>query len=142
MSRKPRARPRAPRGAKADEDALSALEERYAREGTAPAGTSVGVSTSRRLDGQSPASEEVASSSPVRAQVKRPPKPTGPGIVWREGRLLADGSRRGAGWLRRMTVYLPPELARRLEVETLETGEDKSAVISTALADWLDARGR
>jgi len=41
-----------------------------------------------------------------------------------------------------MTVYLPPELARRLEVETLETGEDKSAVISTALADWLDARGR
>ena len=101
---------------------MAALEERYQAEGAAPAGERSDVSTLRR-------------------SVARGPKPAGPGITWRDGRVLGDGSRRGAGWVRRMTVYLPPELARRLEERALADGEDRSALIASALGSWLDAEG-
>lgn len=72
-------------------------------------------------------------------QKLRPPKPPGAGVAWREGRLTADGTRRGAGWVRRMTVYLPPDLAMKLDLRAAELGEDKSALIAEAVARLLEA---
>jgi len=62
-------------------------------------------------------------------------------IVARSGRLRADGTRTGARELRRSTVYLPPELARRLDVHAAEHGREKSAVVADALAAWLERKG-
>ena len=59
-------------------------------------------------------------------------------IVARSGRLRADGSRSGARDLRRATIYLPPDLARRLDVFAAEHGRDKSDVVAAALAALLD----
>lgn len=63
-----------------------------------------------------------------------------PRDVVRVGRLRADGTRAGARVLRRSTVYLPPELAQRLDVAAATTGRDRSEIIADALAAWLDAR--
>lgn len=59
-------------------------------------------------------------------------------IVARSGRLRADGTRTGARELRRSTVYLPPDLARRLDVFAAEHGRDKSDVVAEALAALLE----
>ena len=59
-------------------------------------------------------------------------------IVARSGRLRADGTRTGARELRRATVYLPPDLARRLDVFAAESGRDKSDVVAEALAALLE----
>jgi len=52
---------------------------------------------------------------------RRPAKPPGAGITWRSGRVLADGSRRGAGWVRRMTVGFNIATARLGTVTTVWT---------------------
>jgi len=70
---------------------------------------------------------------------KRPDVQTSedPRVVERLGRLRSDGTRAGARTLRRSTVYLPPELARRLDVYAAEHGRDRSDVIAEALAAWF-----
>lgn len=64
----------------------------------------------------------------------------GRGVVERVGRLRADGSRSGARTLRRMTIYLPPELARELEVHTLQCDDTVSNVIADAVRVYLDRK--
>jgi hypothetical protein len=59
------------------------------------------------------------------------------GIIERPGRVLADGSRRGARTLRRMTCYLDPELGRRLRAHALDRGQSMSDVIAEALDAYL-----
>lgn len=145
---RPRARPRAPRS-RADDSAMQALEERYAREGSGPAGTARTTTpkpaprvtpTTERLDVQTSKHLNAQRTEKASELSARPPKPPGPGIVWRDGRVLANGGRRGAGWLRRLTVYLPPELARRVDVSAATTGADKSTIIVEALHQWFEAR--
>lgn len=43
--------------------------------------------------------------------------------------------------LRRMTVYLPPELAKRLKLAGIEHERDMSDIITEAVGSWLDANG-
>ncbi len=50
------------------------------------------------------------------------------GIVERDG---------GKKLLRRLTIYLPPELAQRLAVRAAETGDDMSAIVAEALSRSL-----
>jgi hypothetical protein len=59
------------------------------------------------------------------------------GIIERPGRVLADGSRRGARTLRRLTVYLDPELAKRLQGRAAERDQSMSDVIAAALEAHL-----
>jgi hypothetical protein len=42
---------------------------------------------------------------------------------------------------RRMTIYLPPELAQRLKLHSVTTGEDMSDVVARALEAHLGAGG-
>ncbi len=58
------------------------------------------------------------------------------GLVEMPGRLLGDGSRRGAATKRRTTVYLPPELAIALGKEAL----DRSMSMSDVVTELLSAR--
>ena len=37
-----------------------------------------------------------------------------------------------------MTVYVPPELGRKLDAHAVEAGQEKSAVIAEALAHYLE----
>lgn len=140
---KPRAVPRRPR-VEVDAAAAAALEERIARSerGTdvsAQGESEKGQPQAARREGTPRRSNAQTSK---RSRTQRPPKPKGPGITWRDGRVLADGSRRGAGWVRRMTVYLPPELAHDLDVAAAERGEDKSAIVADALARTLGTGSR
>lgn len=59
------------------------------------------------------------------------------GVVEMPGRLLADGSRRGAKTARRLTVYLPLEVATELGVRAAREGKTLSDIASTALAQAL-----
>ena len=59
-------------------------------------------------------------------------------LVVRRGRLRGDGSRAGARTLRRLTCYLPPELAQRLDVFAATHGRDRSDVLTDALAVYLE----
>ncbi len=59
------------------------------------------------------------------------------GIIERPGRVLADGSRRGARTLRRLTAYLDPELAARLRAHALDRDATMSDVIASALDAYL-----
>lgn len=63
------------------------------------------------------------------------PATNDPRDVVRKGRLRADGSRSGAKVLRRLTIYLPPELAQKLDVEAATSGRDKSELVAEALAE-------
>jgi len=115
--------------------------------------TSEGDETSERSDVQtSKRPEETSERSDVktskpkpvpkpkrRKAVRRPPKPKGTGIQWRAGRLLGDGSRRGAGWVKRATIYLEPELAARLDQRARAKGQDVSTVVSAAVRAYLDS---
>lgn len=40
--------------------------------------------------------------------------------------------------LRRKTLYLPPDLALRLDVHAARKGLDQSEIAASALAEWLD----
>lgn len=133
---KPRAVPRRPR---VDPTAAAALEERISKNERGSESSIQGESDKRPVSERPDAQTSKRSGA---TRQKRPPKPKGPGVTWREGRLLADGSRRGAGWVRRMTIYLPPELARKLDVEAAERGEDKSTIIAEMLVDGLDRLSR
>lgn len=61
-------------------------------------------------------------------------------LVVRRGRLRGDGSRAGARTLRRLTCYLPPELAQRLDVFAATHGRDRSDVLADALDAWLERK--
>lgn len=117
---KPKIVPRLPQGHRApvDDAAATALLARLEARESAPAPSLVPV-TSRA--------------------VAVPSSATGndPRDVVRKGRLRADGTRSGARVLRRSTVYLPPELAQRLDVEAAKVGRDRSEIIADALAAWL-----
>ena len=67
---------------------------------------------------------------PKRLAVSRPVVPTNPTLVQRR-----DGRQ-----LRRMTVYLAPELAKRLQHHCVETDQDMSDVIQEALGALLARR--
>ena len=59
------------------------------------------------------------------------------GIVRRVGRPRADGTRAGARTLRRMTVYLPPDLATRAKVAAAAEDRPASDLIAEALERYL-----
>lgn len=61
--------------------------------------------------------------------------------VERVGRVLGDGSRRGARTVRRLTVYLGASLGQRLELYSATTGDQKSDVVERAVAAYLDTLG-
>jgi hypothetical protein len=61
-------------------------------------------------------------------------------LVERRGRLRGDGSRAGARTVRRLTCYLPPELAQRLDVFAVTHGRDRSDVLADALDAWLERK--
>jgi hypothetical protein len=61
-------------------------------------------------------------------------------IVTRKGRILADGSRTAAPPRIRLTVYLEPDLGRRLDVYAASHGRERSGVLGEALAAWLASR--
>ncbi len=66
-------------------------------------------------------------------KTERPAPPAAPRVA--EGPSVATR----AGERREVTVYLPPELARRLSVRCLELDRDVSNVVSEALVSALDA---
>lgn len=84
----------------------------------------------------------MASKKPPVA-IRRPPKPAhapDPDAFVSGGkRSSAQTSKRSTvkradgRELRRMTIYLTPELAKRLAVHCAETGEDMSAFVATAV---------
>lgn len=47
-------------------------------------------------------------------------------------------TRRDGRELRRLTLYLPADLARRLAVASAEADRDMSALVAEALADYLE----
>ena len=59
-----------------------------------------------------------------------PKPPTGKAIV----------ARKSGATLRRMTVYLPLELAKKLQRAALESERDMSAIIAEAVEAWLHPR--
>lgn len=117
--------PRMP-GQRATETDWQRLEREIAAKGEAVAGTPLSAAVA-----------PVEASSPPDVQTSERPAP---GLVQRRGRILADGSRRGARTLRRTTVYLPPELAQRLTVHSASTGRQLSELVAEAVAAYLDGR--
>jgi hypothetical protein len=63
--------------------------------------------------------------------------PTDRRLVARKGRILADGSRTDAPPRLRLTVYVEPDLGRRLDVYVASVGRERSECIAEALAAWL-----
>lgn len=61
--------------------------------------------------------------------------------VLRKGRLRADGSRTPARVLRRLTVYIAPELGDALDVAALSAKRDKGDIAADAIAEWLAKNG-
>jgi hypothetical protein len=59
-------------------------------------------------------------------------------LVKRRGRPLADGSRRNARTLRRLTCYLPPDLALALDIAAVKANRSRSDVLADALAVYLE----
>ena len=59
-------------------------------------------------------------------------------LVKRRGRPLADGSRRNARTLRRLTCYLPPDLALALDIAAVKANRSRSDVLTDALAVYLE----
>ena len=59
-------------------------------------------------------------------------------LVTRRGRPLADGTRRNARTLRRLTCYLPPDLALALDVAAVKRNRSRSDVLADALAAYLE----
>lgn len=55
-------------------------------------------------------------------------------IIELKGRIRADGSRVGAGLARKMTIYLPLEVAQELEMEKVQRRMDFGAIVAEALA--------
>lgn len=73
-------------------------------------------------------------SRPTVQSTDRPVDPTiGLPLVRRRGRILADGSRRGAGIAAKLTAYLPPERARALEQRATAERKTLSELVDEAL---------
>lgn len=85
----------------------------------------------------------------VPARVEPPPPPPPPAPVMRDppgvmrlpGRLLKDGSRRGAKVVRRVTVYLPVPVAEVLEERAFEWRMRLSDVATLALMEAFGLEG-
>ena len=66
-----------------------------------------------------------------------PEAPVGRGIVDMPGRRLKDGTRKGAKTARRMTFYLPVEVADELEARAFKRKRTLSQVAGEALAEAM-----
>lgn len=77
---------------------------------------------------------KAAAKAKPKTKAAASPKPRN--IVERVGRVTRDG-RTNARTLRRMTVYMPPELANQLELRALSSGKNKSTLITQAVAAFL-----
>ena len=126
MQHKPRAIPRRPGRKSVDEAAAQALEMKLeAREGSA-----VPMSSERsdvRTFSDEPAEpNQISRTAEAGADDDKR-------IVRRKGRMRSDGSHDGARTLRRLTVYLPPELARDLDILAAQRGRDRSSLITEAV---------
>ena len=99
------------------EDAIRRLEER-----TEARGQGTSVQTSERSN----------------VRTSKHPDAQDPGIVQRVGRLKADGSRTEAKILRRLTVYLDPDVAKDLDRRATEEGVNRSDLIQAAVVAFLD----
>jgi hypothetical protein len=72
---------------------------------------------------------------PERPAVKAPERPSAKPSPTRSAMVTRSDGRE----LRRMTIYLPADLAKRLAVRCAELDADLSAVIAEAVAKHLDA---
>lgn len=72
---------------------------------------------------------------PERPAVKAPERPSDKPSPTRSAMVTRSDGRE----LRRMTIYLPADLAKRLAVRCAELDADLSAVIAEAVAKHLDA---
>jgi hypothetical protein len=104
---------------------------------------SVADATRRAVD---PRAAELAIERIAREQVaptRQAPANAGPGILVRQGRLLADGTRRGGRTLRRMTMVLPldvaDELERRARARRMSHSDLTAEVLAEAWAITLEA---
>lgn len=88
----------------------------------------------------------VAGQRPHLVEASEPAKPQAEpvrgtrGIVARKGRILADGSRRGKRDLRRVTVYLPPDLAQKLSRHCFDSQRQISDFVAEAVTAALAGR--
>jgi hypothetical protein len=80
--------------------------------------------------------EKFVSGAPERPEVRAPGR-SDPQTL--EKSLTAKGlvERKDGKVRRRMTVYLPPDLARSLMLRSLETGEEASELVSRAVSRFL-----
>lgn len=64
-----------------------------------------------------------------------------PRVVTRKGRLRADGTRTEGGDAARLTVYLPPDLAKELDVCAARLTRGRSSIVAEALGAWFSKEG-
>jgi hypothetical protein len=93
------------------------------------------------------AGQRTAGTSPTSVQTSKRPSASESAegdrrVVVRKGRIRADGSRTEAPPRLRLTVYLPPELGRALDVHAASTGRERSTIIAEALAAYLERSGQ
>jgi hypothetical protein len=89
------------------------------------------VAAVKRSDVVTPDSSDARTSESSGASIPRR------GIVSRPGRVLADGSRRGARDARKLTLYVPPDLGVELDVHAARTGKTLSDIAAEAFAAYL-----
>jgi hypothetical protein len=94
----------------------------------------------RELEAAAEHRQRAPAGASVRAS-ERPDAQEDRRIVTRKGRILADGSRTAAPPRIRLTVYLEPDLGRRLDVYAASHGRERSGVLGEALAAWLAKHG-
>lgn len=83
-----------------------------------------GFALPKRSATSSPSTE--AAEAFIRGEVQTSERSSGRTLTRRDGREL-----------RRLTLYLPADLARRLAVHAAEADRDMSEVVTEALADYL-----
>lgn len=93
------------------------------------------------IAGQLPPVAQIAPRAVPAVESPKAPEPMGGrqqarGIVERKGRILADGSRKGKRNLRRVTVYLRPELAKKLTRHCSDT----ETFLSDFVGDAVEAK--
>jgi hypothetical protein len=79
--------------------------------------------------------ERVGAKNERARSAAQPDVAEGRGVIRQPGRLLADGTRKGARIARRLTVYLPIELADELADRARRERQSMSDVAASALAE-------
>ena len=127
--------PIVPNRNKGDDQAIEAAAKAWEKPAVAPDRAAANAVTPTEIEEPAPTKKRErrprASSKPEQTPA------AGPGIVQREGRMHADGVRRGARTLRRMTVYLRPDLASELRQRSFESNESLSDLIEHAVEQYL-----